>query len=168
MHFVADQIIAGIAPGQYERLYFDEPFNEALCVALQMRRRLDQRESDAAQIVRRVAIAPRRDVPRVLRPVLGKRRIEYTEAVVYRWGSMRGQWTLEPGLMAERVRGSGTFSFAEQGGGTRRIVQGELTIALPGIGKLAERLVVEEVERSYRRAAEFTTAYLADRPPRRG
>ena len=164
MRFVADQVIGGLAPEAYEGLYFDEPFNEALCQALAMRRRLDQRDVDDAGIVRRVAIAPRRQIPRILRPLLGGRAIEYTEAVSYRWGSLAGSWRLEPAWMADRVRGQGSFRFVADAAGTRRVVDGELSVQIAGVGRLAERLIVEEVERSYRRAAAFTTAYVADHP----
>ena len=162
MRFCADHRIAGLGPRTYEALYFDEAFNRALCEALAMERELTQRDVTAERIVRRVSISPRRNIPPSLRGLLGGRRIAYAERVDYVWGSLRGRWTLEPALLADRIHGAGDFVFSAVPGGTRRVVAGELTINIFGLGGLAERAVVAEVERSYDAAARFTNAFVAE------
>ena len=162
MRFCADHCIRGLGPRAYEALYFDEDFNRALCDALAMERQLTLRKVTAETIERRVAIAPRRNIPAALATLLGGRRIAYAERVEYTWGSLRGYWTLEPAFMADRVKGRGDFIFSAAPGGTRRVVAGELTVNIFGMGRVAERAIVAEVERSYDAAAEFTTAYVAE------
>jgi hypothetical protein len=60
-------------------------------------------------------------------------------------------WTIVP--LNEKVRdmlvAKGTWKLIPQGKGTRRIIDGELTVKIPLVGKVAEVFFVNELKRNY-------------------
>jgi hypothetical protein len=58
-------------------------------------------------------------------------------------GTLRFEAEKDPG----RLHGAADFALSEAGGGTLRRLDGELVVAVPGIGRLAERRIVPGVLR---------------------
>ena len=115
MHFKAEHRIRGISLSDFERLYFDEAFNEALCQAVKLKRQCLVRTLAAGRLHREVKVGADREIPPAAAKILGGSRIEYTELLDYAVGSMRGTWKTVSSLMTDKVDSSGTFSFARPG-----------------------------------------------------
>jgi hypothetical protein len=161
MKFRCSHTFTGIDLPAYEQLYFDEAFNTALCQAVGLQRTLVSRTQDGNRIQRVVKVAPDRQVPGPVAKVLGGARIEYTEHVDYTLGSGRGTWRTVSSLLTDKVKSAGTMAFAARSGGVERTVDGEIEVKIMLVGGTVEKFIVEDVEQSYSKAAEFTRKWLA-------
>ena len=62
--------------------------------------------------------------------------------------------------MTDKITSSGTFSFRADGNGVVRRVDGDVKVAIFGVGGLVERGIIADVEKSYAQAAEFTQRWI--------
>jgi hypothetical protein len=154
-----------IAPADYARLYFDEPFSVALCAQVKLGRTLLGLDRTPDRVRRRVRCEPVRDVPAPLAKIIGGAAFHYVEELDFDLASLRGTWRVVPSIVPNAVDASGTLHFEPAAnGGVRRSVRGGVTVSVFGIGAIAERFVVAEVLKGYEAASEFTRKYLAERP----
>ena len=65
-----------------------------------------------------------------------------------------------PNIFPNKVTIEGTFSFEESSVGVKRIIGGAITVKVLGIGAVAEKFIVADVERSYDDAARFTQDWI--------
>jgi hypothetical protein len=163
MKVAIEHVFAGIHAAAYETLFFDEPFNEALGTHLHMGRKLLRLEIGAERIVRHIRYEPAHDPESPATQAFGTSRASFLEELDYDVRSRRGAWRTIPNLWAERVRNSGTIEFADVAEGTKRLVRGEVTVKAFGFGKLVEKMIVAEIDKSYAASAAFTRDWLAKR-----
>jgi hypothetical protein len=145
---------------KYESLYFDEPFNEAMCGSLKLKRVVKKRELAGDKLTRVVVVTADRELPGALAKFLGTNKIEYTEFIDYDWGKFRGKWRTESPIMGEKLQSSGTFGFDKQGARVLRWLEGDVVVKIFGVGGVAERFIVSDVEKSYDQAAKFTQDWI--------
>ncbi len=163
MKFTTETTFRGISLQDFEKLYFDEAFNKALCERVNLARTVVKFESDDAKLHRVLRVGPDRELPGAVKKVLGTDRLEYEERLDYRWGTYKAQWETVPSVMASKVDARGTISFAESGGAVRRVAEGEIKVKLLGVGGLIEKLVVADVEKSFKDAADFTQRWIDEK-----
>jgi hypothetical protein len=166
MKVMIDDVFPGIACGEYESLYFDEEFNRTVGRELRMGRLLLHFERTETRILRNVQYEPDRDPDSPAGQAFGTSRASFIEELDYDPRTRRGTWKTIPNLMAERVSNTGTIEFVEAPGGTRRIVRGEVKVSLFGFGRLVEKMIVAEIEKSYANTTRITNEWLAKRHPR--
>ena len=160
MKFRVDHLIRGIDLPQYETLYLDEPFNEALCAAVNLGRTLVHFDRQNNKLERQVRVCANREIPGPVAKVLGTNKIEYTEHLSYVFGSFRGIWHTVPGLLADKLESHGSFGFIPHKEGVVRWVEGEVKVHLFGLGGVVERFVLADIEKSYQQAADFTQRWI--------
>ncbi len=163
MKFRVEHTFAGVSLADYERVYFDETFNEAMCKAVRLERKLVRRDETGGRLVRVVRVAPDRQLPAPVAKILGGAKIEYHEHLDYQLGSYRGSWRTEPSLLVDKIESRGTFGFEARGSSVLRWVEGEVKVKIFGVGSVIERFIVGDVEKSYDDVAAFTRQYLADK-----
>lgn len=162
MKFRADHTFRGIDLPTFERLYFDDGFGQALCVAVKLVRALERFDEHDGRIHRAVRVGPDREIPPAAQAVLGGKRLDYTEHIDYVRGAYEGVWRTVPSLMPDKVQCAGAFRFVAVPGGVRRVVEGDIVVRLFGVGGIVEKVIVGDVERSYAQAAEFTQRWIDD------
>lgn len=160
MKFKTEHTFTGISLADYEKLYFDEDFQVALCQAVKLARKLDKREDDGKTLQRVVTVGPDREIPAPVAKVLGASRIEYAEHVDYTWGSFKGTWKTISSIMTDKVDARGTFSFRETPQGVVRTMEGEVKVKIFGLGGVVEKFIGADIEKSYQQAAEFTQKWI--------
>jgi len=160
MHFRCTARFSGVTLAEYEKLYWNETFNVAMCKDLGLQRTPVANEDKDGTVRRVVKVAPEREIPAPVQKVLGGARIEYTEHAEYVWGSGAGTWKTVSSLLTDKVKSSGTFRFVEVPGGVERTVEGDIDVKIFGLGGLVEKFIVADVEKSYDKAAEFTRKWL--------
>lgn len=161
MNFHVEHRFRGIAVADYEKLYFDEAFNEALCKTLKLDRQLVKRELEGQKLHREVRVRPDRELPAPAAKVIGSAKIEYVEHCDYVMGSNRGIWKTISGIMPDKIHSNGTFSFRQDGDGVVRRVEGEVKVGINFvINGLVEKGIIADVEKSYKQAAEFTQRWI--------
>lgn len=167
MQFTAKHIIRGINQADFERLYFDEPFNIALCQKVGLGRSLISLQKNSSLIIRKVQVTPQREIPAPVQKLLGGERISYTETVTYTLGSGQGMWQTESSILTQKISSDGKLFIvpAKHGDGpaVEREVTGHVTVRIFGLGGVVERFIVHDVQNSYAQAAQFTESYLASK-----
>jgi hypothetical protein len=88
-------------------------------------------------------------------------RASFIEELEYDLRGSRGSWRTIPSVFADRVSNCGTLELEPVRGGTRRIVHGDVAVRMFGVGRVVERKIIAEIEKSYASAARFTSEWLA-------
>jgi hypothetical protein len=161
MKVAIEHVFTGLTCAAYEELFFDEEFNAALGRALRLGRQLLRLERTAERVTRHVCYEPVRDPDSPANHAFGTSRASFVEELDYDRRARRGTWRTIPNRFADRVTNRGTLEIAEDPAGVRRIVRGEVTVSLFGFGRLVERMIVAEIEKSYAATAAFTAEWLA-------
>lgn len=164
MKFRCEHRFANISLSEFERLYFSEEFNVALCKAVNLQRTLVSRDEANGRLKRVVKVAPDREIPAPAARILGSNKIEYTETIEYSLGSGRVNWSTVSSVMTDKVDSRGTVSFSSIGGQVVRTVEGDVTVRIPLVGGTVEKFIIADIEKSYERAAEFTRTWIASHP----
>lgn len=162
MKFVAEHAFEAVSLPAFERLFFDEAFNEAMCKQVAIERELRSREVLGQRLVREVMVYPERQVPGPIAKLIGNTKIGYSEALEYTFGDYRGTFRCTPTAMADRVTTEGIITLEARGNSVVRRVTGEVKVRVFGVGGVIERFIVADVEKSYEDAAKFTVRYLQE------
>jgi hypothetical protein len=165
MRVVIEHVFAGVDCDAYERLYFDEPFNEALGRVLRLGRKLLHFERTQERIVRHVCYDAKHDPGSPAAQAFGTSRASYVEELDYDVRARRGTWRTIPNKFSDRMTSTGTIELSAAPGGVRRTVHGEVKVSLFGFGRLVERMIVAEIEKSYATSTKFTNEWVAQHPP---
>jgi len=152
-----------VTPEQYEAVYFDEAFGVAQCEAVSLGRTLLKLEKTDTRIVRHVRIEPAREIPGPIAKLIGNAKIAYVEEIDYDVTKRAARWRTVPNIAADKIETAGTFEFLAAGTGTNRIVRGDITVKVFGLGGVIEKFIVEDVKKSYEKAAAFTRDWIAKR-----
>src|SRR6476469_9141401 len=108
MKVAIEHIFAGIECRDYEALYFDEAFNDAIGRELHMGRTLMRLDRSADRIVRHVCYEPNQDPDGPTQKAFGSTRAGFVEELDYDVRAQRGTWRTIPNMWADRVRNAGT------------------------------------------------------------
>lgn len=95
----------------------------------------------------------------VARRLVGS-RMAWTQEVAMDGPRRSGTLRFEADIDPRRFHGRAGFDLVEDGSGTRRTLEGELVVAVPGIGGMAERRIVPGVLRRLDLEAEALEARL--------
>ncbi len=156
----------------YWELFFSDAYNAALWEHLEIDRVQTEfrREGEGQNEVihRRQKLVPRREVPKVLKKIVGD-AIAYEEINVFRRKDSSMQVTTIPNFMSDKFEAVGKYSIQERGPGrVVRIWEARCDCKVPLVGKKIAQHVVSEVEDSYARTTAFTRRWLAEHAPRAG
>ena len=163
MRVTIEHVFEGIAVAEYEQLYFDEAFNDALGKQLKLGRHLVRLDRSENRIVRHVCYEPAGQTAEFDK-AYGSNRASFVEELDYDVTTRRGTWRTIPNRWADRVRNAGTIELAAAPDGTRRTVRAEVSVRAFGFGGIVERLVAAEIEKNYEATTAFTRAWLARAP----
>ena len=150
-----------VTPEQYEAIYFDEAFGAASCDAVNLGRTLLKLEKTDGRIVRQVRVEPQREIPGPVAKLIGNAKIAYVEEVDYDVAKRVGRWRTVPNIASDKIETGGTFEFVASGTGTTRLLKGDITVKVFGLGGFIEKFIVEDVKKSYEKAAAFTREWIA-------
>ncbi len=149
-------------PAGFWKVFLHEPYNVELYDRIGVKERtvLDRSE-DAATVKWSVRIVPRRDLPAVVRKIVGG-DLGYTEiSVLHRaenWIDVR----IEPTLLRDRTKIHGRYSITPVGEKrVRRVFEGDVAVDVPLVGRKVEAVVIEDIQKSYDVAAQVTSEWLA-------
>ncbi|MGO8872027.1 MAG: DUF2505 family protein [Acidimicrobiales bacterium] len=98
----------------------------------------------------------------IARRLVGTGRLAWIQEVRVDRSAGSGSLRFEAERDPRRLHGSADFSLSAVGGGSRRRLDGELVVAVPGIGRMAERRILPGVLRRLDIEAEA----VDDRTPR--
>ena len=149
--------VFGVDVARYEALFFDETFWRALAEELGLAREVTKLERTPDRIVRHVRCEPHKQ-----HEAFEKTRAGYVEELDYDTRAKQGKWRTIPNVFTDRVRTEGTIEFVAVAGGCKRIVRGEIDVRRAfGFGRIIEKMIVGEIEKSYLKSTAFTRDWLA-------
>ena len=110
------------------------------------------------------------DIPRVVRGVLSDKMLSWTDHATWDESAWTCAWRMEAHSFRDAVHAEGTNRFVEEEGGSRLIVEGELTIDgkhlpiprfLAGtVGPAVERFLVERIKPNLTETAKGVEKFL--------
>jgi hypothetical protein len=108
---------------------------------------------------------------RGLRALTGARlapdRAEWKERILWRRAAHVGFFAIDPTLapwLRSRFRCEGRYHLVAQGAVTRRVVEGEVSVAVPVVGAVIEKIVVELLERHFAAEAQLLATLTCLKP----
>jgi hypothetical protein len=91
-------------------------------------------------------------IPDFAKPHVTKEMLSWDERSTYSLTKHEATWTIVPRVKPEwqkYFKASGTYSLVRRGDGCARIVRGELDLVVPVVRPVAERLIVNEVKKTF-------------------
>jgi len=116
-------------------------------------------DGDAAVIRLRYQSVGRLDP--MARRLIGSGHLAWVQEVRVQRSTSSGSLGFEAEREPRRLHGSADFTLARSAGGTTRRLEGELVVAVPGVGGLAERRIVPGLLRRLDIEAEAVDAALS-------
>lgn len=103
--------------------------------------------------VRKVHVIPDVVLPGALKKIIGD-TIGYTQTDRVPKGVTYYDWTAIPDAIADKAKISGKFTVESTGEGrSRRTIEGDVDVKIMLVGKLAEKFVIDELEKNYAKVA---------------
>jgi len=91
-------------------------------------------------------------IPDFAKPHVTKEMLSWEERSTYNLKTHAATWLIVPRVKPEwqkYFKASGTYSLVRRGEGSARIVRGDLDLAVPVVRPVAERLIVNEVKKTF-------------------
>ena len=148
----------------FDRIYFNEDFNEALYKELKFRERsiLVERD-DGDTIYREVRQVPERDLPGPVKKVLGASEFAYVEKSTYHKANKSIDLVVVSSVKPDKVKTTGRFWIEPlDDNRCKRLLDFEVKVSIFGLGGVVEQLVMQDLESSYDRSAAFTNRYIRE------
>jgi hypothetical protein len=120
-----------------------------------------ERRRDGPHSFDRLRMMPRKELPGLAQRALGTQRLSYVQEVEADEAAMTTTWRVVPDVLADKVRCQGTSRVVATPEGCERIIEGEIKVAIPLVGGAVEKIVMEQIERSYERAAAVIRRHLS-------
>lgn len=105
-------------------------------------------------------VSPRKELPALAQRALGTSRFSYVQIVDGDDDTMTTSWKVLMDVIPDKVSCAGTSRVVPTADGCERIIEGEIKVSIPLVGGAIERVVLEQLERSYDRAAEVIRRHL--------
>lgn len=150
----------------YEHLFDDELSNrvdEALESA--NRRLLSKEEKDGGKIVQRYEVKANPDeIPRAAKKALPTEAFEWVEESVWDPDAKRFDWKIITQVMTDKIDCAGTVIYESLGPSkTRRVVEGQIDIKIPIVGRVAEKVILGRVETSFEDSGKAEGEYFDEK-----
>ena len=89
------------------------------------------------------------EIPPAARKVMSEEMLTWWEDTTFVPEEHCIYWTIVPVKMQSKFECKGTWKLTPSGEGTRRVIDGELTVKVPLVGKVVETFIVGELKRNY-------------------
>jgi hypothetical protein len=157
-----------VSAERYWQTFFDPEFNAALWKALDIQwepLELDRKgEGSDLVVVRKQRLTPNREMPAIIQKFV-RGKLSYVEQNVFTAKDNTMKTTTTPSFMADKIDTNGTFRIEVLGPNkVNRIWDGNCEVSIPLVGGKVEKILVDEVRESYRKATEFTRKWHREHP----
>lgn len=89
------------------------------------------------------------DIPPAVQKVISKDMFSWVENTRFVPDEHCIYWSIEPLISKGKFEGKGTWLLESTKKGTRRTIEGDISVKIPLIGKIAESFIVNELKRNY-------------------
>lgn len=113
--------------------------------------------------VRRLRYTSKTELPAMAARALGSSTLSYEQENRFNPSTGTLTWVVKIAMLGDRVKASGDTVITAAAGGSRRVVNGEVTISIPLIGGQIEKVIGGEFEKSMGRAVEIARGLIEER-----
>jgi hypothetical protein len=146
-------------------MFFDDAYNDALfkeALEFPVYEKLKQDDTDA-EIRRSINVVPKLGpMPGPLKAVIGE-GLGYKEDGVFDKKTRRYSLVITPNKLADKVTIKGTLYTKPQGDKCLRVFECTVVAKIFGVGGMLEKRVIADMEESYKKGAEFSNRWLAEK-----
>lgn len=155
-------------PATFWEMFWDDEYDQMVLDAADVTREiLESIEHPDGVVTQRIRTTPNRELPKAVATVVGAAKLIYTQESRFDPNASTLTWQVTPNVMADKVTAKGQLLVRETPTGCERLVEGEIAVKVRFVGGRIEKAIVDDVTRSYAKAAEVAQAWLAARPDRR-
>jgi hypothetical protein len=148
----------------YWEIFWDEEFNQQMYAEMQCGRTLLGQKEEGGRRIRDQEVRPDRDVPSVLRKIIPGGALKYVEHGVWRQPGGTLEVDVKVPAMGDRFVLRASYTVIDlPGSRCRREFSGDCAIKVPLIGGVAERTVIENLQKSYEIASRVHREWIARR-----
>jgi Protein of unknown function (DUF2505) len=124
-----------------------------------------ERVDEGGRIRRRVRYTPNTDgkIPSFGRSVVKPSMLRWIEESTYDKGRHRFDYRILPNLpdkWRDFFQSQGSYQLTQEGAEVHRVIEGEIVVRVPLLGRTVEKLLVKEVTANFRAEAEAMSALL--------
>lgn len=153
-----------IAPDVAWEVFESDEFRARLASRASIRQTVIEEREEGNILYRTVRTEPERELPSVVASLLGAAKLTYVQKMQFDREKSRMDWTVHLEVMSDKVDVKGATTVSPDGDdGSRRVVDGDITVRVPLVGKRIEKVVVAEFEKSMKRAAEVAMEIVEER-----
>ena len=150
-------------PEQLWAVFDDPTFNPRMGERTGVRRELLAERTDEQGSYVKWKVIASTEIPAMMQKAIGADRISYEQESRRAVGSNTLEWNIIPMVLANKFTGTGTTTVRAAEGGSERVIEGELVVRVPILGKQMETKLMESVEQSYAQAAVLALEMLKER-----
>lgn len=166
MRFTIKHIFETDVDTFWNKVFFDEAYNRALCVdhlKFRLFNTLDLKRESNGVITRRTENGPPAEVPKMVAKVLGD-TVNYVEEGRFDPTSKKWSFSIIPAMAANKIQSVGEL-WVEPRGDKRieRIIQIDLQVKIFGIGSMVEQLIEKQSREMYGKAADYTNKWIREK-----
>jgi hypothetical protein len=149
----------------FGKIHFDDEYNRRLHKAMALKEySVFEKNEDEKELRRKIRVVPERDIPSMLKKIVGDAGLSYTEISTFHKKEYRIDWKVITDIMKDKVDSHGHFLVAPLGQGRcRREVDGVVEVKVFGVGGMVEKLIVENLQDSYEKAAQTTIQFIKEK-----
>lgn len=157
-----------VSAQRYWEVFFDPEFNKAQWAYLNIEHEPLEfektGEGDDLKIVRVQRLTPHREVPAIIAKFV-KGAITYTERNEFTARTNSMKTVSKSNFMADKIDNHGIYRLEVLGPKrVKRVWEGECNVNIPLVGGKIEKILVDEVRESYRKATEITRKWHQEHP----
>ena len=162
MHFTLEHSLPANIDHAWSSIMNEEFFAKSYAQS-GIERTLLSTENRGGKIYSVVRVKVLEPMPKVAAKVLGTTQLQWTQQQVIDNQSHTMHWKINiPNT--KQVSAQGTFRLVASAGGCTRIVDGDVKVKIPLVGRKAEEHVCAKLRQSYEESARFTQDWLINNP----
>ena len=145
-------------------IFEDPEFDRRLEEETGVRREvMEEKKGDDGVLYKKLRCISLRELPAMMKKALGTEHLEFEQENRLDLEKSELKWTVVTPFLSDRVDAGGTTRVEKTATGARRIVEGEIVIRLPVVGKKMEAKLGGNIEESYEKAAAIAKKMIEER-----
>ena len=139
-----------------------DAFRERLQARANVRVDLLSERTEGRVTIRQLRYVSGNELPSIAAKILGSKQLTYEQTNRLDLERSRLEWTVKLPVAGDRVSVRGVTTITATPTGCHRVVEGQITVAIPLVGGRIEAAVVAEFEKSMGRAVEIVRELAAE------
>ncbi|MDA0712382.1 MAG: DUF2505 family protein [bacterium] len=129
--------------------------------AFRSRDLVEKKELKNGEIIWKFKVVAGGDIPSSVKKVISPDMFTWWENTHFKPDEHCIHFHIEPLTGASKFEGKGQWKLIKQKKGTKRIIEGEMNVKIPFVGKIVESFLIKELKRNYEVEPEIQKEFYA-------